>query len=139
MRRYVSGLFSSFSIIPSQTLKNICVSWFTIMGAAVAVVLRGPLSGSAGVAQQGLWAIRNLAVCHDNKRLLEAAGTCEGERVLRLNVFFDIKHVMHITRNSVFMFCSIGKSLSSQWLCVALLRGTLPDSPGACEGQSAAL
>ena len=42
-------------------------------------LLRGPLSGNTGVAEAGLRALHNLAVKDDDKRLLVAAGACEGE------------------------------------------------------------
>ena len=48
------------------------------MFAVVVAVLQGQLSGNAGVAEQGLCAIQNLAVSDDNSRLLGAAGCCEG-------------------------------------------------------------
>ena len=51
------------------------VIWF----AAVVVVLRGPLSSDAVVAEQGLWATQILAVTDNNRRLLAAEGACEGE------------------------------------------------------------
>ena len=51
------------------------------MVAVVVAVLQGPLPAkSIGVvAEQGLWAIRNLAVVDDNKRRLGTAGACDGE------------------------------------------------------------
>ena len=53
-----------------------------LMVAVVVAVLRGPLSSSAGVAEAGLWAMGALASNNDdNKRLLGAAGACDGERV----------------------------------------------------------
>ena len=52
-----------------------------VMIAVVVAVLKGPLPAkSIGVvAEQGLWAIRNLAVVDDNKRRLGAAGACNGQ------------------------------------------------------------
>ena len=44
-------------------------------------ILQGPLSSSAEVAKQGLWAISNLAVNGENRKLLGAKGACNGERV----------------------------------------------------------
>ena len=49
--------------------------------AVVLDVLRGPLSDSAGVTEAGLGALGTLAVDDDNRRLLGAAGACEGEYV----------------------------------------------------------
>ena len=51
------------------------------MVAVVVAVLRGPLSSSEGVAEAGLDAMRILAINDDNRRLLGAAGACDGERV----------------------------------------------------------
>ena len=52
------------------------------MVAVVVAVLRGPLSSSAGVAEAGLGAMKNLAYKNDdNRRLLGAAGACAGEGV----------------------------------------------------------
>ena len=42
-------------------------------------LLEGPLSSTAEVTKQGLSAIRNLAVSEENRRLLGAAGACNGE------------------------------------------------------------
>ena len=42
-------------------------------------LLRGPLSGNAGVAEAGLAALANLATNDDNRILLIALGACEGE------------------------------------------------------------
>ena len=42
-------------------------------------ILQGPLSSSSEVAKQGLFAIRILAVSEENRRLLGAAGVCNGE------------------------------------------------------------
>ena len=51
-----------------------------IVVAVVALLLRRPFSRSVGVAEYGLRAIGNLAVRDDNnRRLLGAAGACEGE------------------------------------------------------------
>ena len=55
------------------------------MLAVVVKLLQGSLSINVGVAQQGLWAIRNLAVKDDNKELLGAAGACEGEQDLLIS------------------------------------------------------
>ena len=55
------------------------------MVAVVVAVLRGPLSSSAGVAKAGLGAMQNLAANDDNRRLLGAAGGCDGERVASLS------------------------------------------------------
>ena len=52
------------------------------MVAVVLAVLRGPLSSSADVAKAGLGVMRNLAYDNDdNRRLLGAAGACDGEGV----------------------------------------------------------
>ena len=51
------------------------------MVAVVAAVLRGPLSSNEGVAKAGLVAMCTLAINDDNKRLLGAAGACDGEGV----------------------------------------------------------
>ena len=50
------------------------------VGAAVVVaLLRGPLFRQVVVATAGLQAIGNLAVRDDNRKLLVAAGACDGE------------------------------------------------------------
>ena len=72
----------------------IVVGWCVIAAAAVVVaVLRGPLSGIAGVAEHGLGAIRNLALnSYDNIRLLGAADACKGKRLL----YFLLRHVFYV-------------------------------------------
>ena len=51
--------------------------------AVVVAVLRGPFSGFAGVAEQGLRAVWNMAKKNDeNRRLFGIAGACEGESAL---------------------------------------------------------
>ena len=74
-------------------MSNVCISWLfsfdfcsscficglVVMVTAVVAALQGSFSGELGVAEQGLWAIRNLAMSEDNMRLLVAAGACEGE------------------------------------------------------------
>ena len=49
------------------------------MFSVVVAVLRGPLSDIAGVAEQGLRAVGNLAIRDHNNRLLGDAGACKGE------------------------------------------------------------
>ena len=51
------------------------------MVAVVVVALRGPLSDNVGVAEQGLKAIRHLALGDNNIKLMGAAGACKGEFV----------------------------------------------------------
>ena len=52
------------------------------MVTVIVAILRGPLSGSASVVEQGLRAIQNLAINDENRRLLGAAGACKGEGML---------------------------------------------------------
>ena len=49
------------------------------MAAVVVAALRGPLSDNLGVAEQGLRAIRYLALGDNSIKLMGAAGACEGE------------------------------------------------------------
>ena len=67
------------------------VAWCCV--AVVMDVLRGPLSGNAGVAEAGLRAVANLAANNvDIKRLLGFLGACEGERlsVLFADLLIDL-------------------------------------------------
>ena len=49
------------------------------MVAVIVALLEGPLSTSAGAAEQGLRAIGNLTSRVDNTKLLGAAGACAGK------------------------------------------------------------
>ena len=50
------------------------------MVAVVVAMLQGPLSDKAGAVEQGLRAIGNLADSNDdNRKLLGAAGACDGK------------------------------------------------------------
>ena len=53
--------------------------WLRVGAAVVVKLLRGPLFRQVVVATAGLQAIGNLAVRDDNKKLLGAAGACDGE------------------------------------------------------------
>ena len=53
--------------------------WVIPVIPVVVEILDGPLSETASVAEQGLLAIRNLAVRDESSRLLGIAGACEGE------------------------------------------------------------
>ena len=55
-------------------------------------LLRGPLSGNAGVAEAGLGALANLANNFDNRILLVALGACEGESLSAFSTDFFIDH-----------------------------------------------
>ena len=62
------------------SIRHAIADAFAVVVAAVVVeFLQGPFSNLAGVVEQGLWAIRNLAVREDNSRRFGAAGACNGE------------------------------------------------------------
>ena len=66
--------------------------------AVVVAVLRGLLSGTAGVAQNGLGAIWNLALnSDDNKRLLGAAGACEGKWLRHCSPCYAYRSILSAT------------------------------------------
>ena len=59
-----------------------CVLLCALLGAVLVVALRAHGPSSAAVAEQGLFAVRNLAANNDaNKTLLGEAGVCPGECV----------------------------------------------------------
>ena len=68
-----------------------------VVVTAVSAVLQGSVCSKTGLTEQGLWTIGNLADCNlENKRLLGAAGACEGTRI-PVNYFF-VEHSIHFSR-----------------------------------------
>ena len=81
---------------PSISDALIVVAWCVIAAvvAVVVAVLRGPLSGTVGVVEHGLWAIENLT-CNsgDNTSLLGVAGACEGKWLL---LYFLLRQAFYL-------------------------------------------
>ena len=101
--KVLSRFVSFLSGIPLPTSSCSCPDCLIVLTVVVMAVLRGPFYSNTSVIEQGLWAIRNLAVRDDNSRLLGTAGACEGDQIVsllyRLSYSHSIAHTFH-----VFMF-----------------------------------
>ena len=74
---------------------SVCVAFF--VSSVVVAVLRGPLSGEAGVTEQGLRAVGSLAANNDgNKTLLGTAGACQGKDKYQFSFSFIVRTTLFL-------------------------------------------